>query len=84
MHDLYTYLDIIGDPNNLTYSGQKYHSTGPQNNIDSWYLHPVIAAPRGRKMIIFECYGQLGHHYEYFIIRGANFLPTRLIINNNQ
>ena len=57
INDLLHYIDIIGAPITLTYSGQNDHSFDIKTNTYSGYLYPVISALRDRQKIICACYG---------------------------
>ena len=46
-HDLYHYLDIIGDTTTLNYSYYNSHSFGTNTNKGSGSLNPVIESLRG-------------------------------------
>ena len=75
---------MIGDPITLSYSVHKYRYFGPKTNIDEGSLQLTISALSIIKMIPCGCCGVPGHKDDLYIIRGPNFLPTSLIIHNNQ
>ena len=61
MHGLYSYLEIIVDPNTLTTSGQCSCNFGPlcSTNNDTTTLQAVIEALCMRQIIICELYGRI-------------------------
>ena len=60
IHDLYHYLGTIGSPITLKDPSQKSHYFCTNTNTDTESLNPVIADPRGKKMIICGCFGRPG------------------------
>ena len=83
INDLFCYIEIIGVPMNLTYSGHNYHYFDLKTNTDSGYLYPVISALRGRQRIICTCYGWPGNNADSWITRVENLLPTITHRKNN-
>ena len=81
---IYSYLEMIGSPTNLTYSIWHSQFFGLNTNTDTESLHPVIAALRVRQGIICECCVCPRHKSDYCIIIGPNLLPSGILRNNNQ
>ena len=86
IHDIYRYLETIGDPTTLTTSDQRSHHFVPLSSSNNYAetLHPVIADLYMRQKSICEFCGRIGHKADAWIIRGPKFLPPILRRKMNQ
>ena len=85
IHEIYSYLEMIGYTTTLTTSGHRFHHFGPLSSInnDTAYLQKVIAALVMKQKSIFECCGSILHKADACILFGPKFLPPSIRRNMN-